>query len=84
MKLYGLLVLLLSLCFQFAPVAAVDWREDAVRYATGGEAQGLIQGESFIMYTIMFCFVNCLLSIFDIVFQYIKIVCNVEPRLQVL
>ena len=42
------------------PVAAVDWREDAIRYATGDEAQALIREcKSFFVYTIVFRFVYC-------------------------
>jgi hypothetical protein len=67
------------------PVAAVNWREDALHYATGGAAQALIREcESFFVHMIVFRFVYCLLSIFGIAFQYIKILSNVKMRSQVL
>ena len=78
MRWIGLLVLLLSLCFQFMPVAAVDWREDAIRYATGDEAQSLIREcESFFVYMIVFRFVYCRLFYICYRLQYIKILSNV-------
>jgi hypothetical protein len=52
------------------PVAAVDWREDAVHYATEDEAQALIREcKSFFVYTIVFRFVYCRLFIFVIAFN---------------
>jgi hypothetical protein len=47
------------------PVAAVDWRENAVHYATGDERQSLIrQCKSFFVYTIeiVFRFVSFIVS----------------------
>lgn len=62
MRWICLLVLLLSLCFHFTNVAAVEFREDVVHYATGDEAQVLIREcKSFFVYTIVFRFVYCCL-----------------------
>ena len=60
------------------PVTAVDWREDAIRYATGDEAQALIREcEFFFVYKIVIRFVYGRLFYICHRLQYIKILSNV-------
>ena len=77
MRWIGLFVLLLSLCFQFMPVAAVNWRKNAIYYVTGDEAQALIR-ECKSFFVLRSCFVLFIVAYYICHrLQYIKILSNV-------